>query len=253
MKRYRLIALDLDGTTLTDEKTLSPATKEWIGKAMDAGIHVIFSTGRGVQTAGGFREELGLQTPMVFLNGADLWRTPTEHYKRHLFLRDDIVRLHKLAMEADAHYWGYSIESLSSRKNWTDAHFDENWMKFGMSHPDPVVLKQLRETVKEWGFEVTHSHVTNMEISLLGVTKESGVREVCDMLDISMDEVIAMGDSRNDYFLLKAAGLGVAMGNAEDEIKEMADAQTATNQEDGVALAIQKYIFGIDAPTKVML
>lgn len=91
--------------------------------------------------------------------------------------------------------------------------------------------------------EVTRSAPTNMEISVKGTTKESGVREVCQMLGFSMSDVIAMGDSDNDAKLLKAAGLGVAMANGEEHIKSIADVITATNNEDGVAQAIRKFVF----------
>jgi hydroxymethylpyrimidine pyrophosphatase-like HAD family hydrolase len=68
---------------------------------------------------------------------------------------------------------------------------------------------------------------------------------VCEILDIGMDQVMAIGDSHNDLHLIRAAGLGVAMGNAEQELKLAADAVTDTNEQDGVAVAIQRFLFGI--------
>lgn len=69
------------------------------------------------------------------------------------------------------------------------------------------------------------------------------MRTICSRLGIDMREVMAIGDNMNDYRLIRAAGLGIAMGNADEELKAIADAQTDTNARDGVAKAIQRYIF----------
>lgn len=74
--KYKLIALDLDGTLLTDEKRITEETKKWLQYAEDQGVKVMFSTGRGLQTAQGFWDELGLDSPMVLLNGAEIWEGP---------------------------------------------------------------------------------------------------------------------------------------------------------------------------------
>ncbi|MNR51606.1 Sugar phosphatase YidA [compost metagenome] len=76
----------------------------------------------------------------------------------------------------------------------------------------------------------------------LGVSKATGVEAVCDLLGISMSEVIAMGDSQNDIAMIREAGLGVAMGNAQEEVKQIADITTVTNNEHAVAQVIRKYL-----------
>ncbi|MEY9095872.1 Cof-type HAD-IIB family hydrolase [Paenibacillus sp. RC84] len=248
MSAYKLVALDLDGTTLTDDKRISEVNRIWIRRATEAGVTVIFSTGRGIQTAKSYWDELRLDVPMVLLNGAEIWKGPGRLWERHYLSRQQIRELHKLAVGAGAWYWGYSVESLTNREEWTEEMFDRDWMKFGMGHHDLPTIVGLREQVRQMGMlEVTRSADTNMEISALGVTKESGVRKVCGLLGIGMHEVMAIGDHHNDRMLIQAAGLGIAMGNAEAELKEAADAVTGTNSEDGVAQAIQQYIFGLDA------
>ncbi|WP_214627781.1 Cof-type HAD-IIB family hydrolase [Paenibacillus agaridevorans] len=245
--KYKLIALDLDGTLLTDREQITDETKKWIQYAVDNGVKVIFSTGRGLQTAKGIWDELGLDSPMVLLNGAEIWEGPGRLYKRFFIPRETIRRIHAIAAERGDWYWGYSVESLTGAKDWTPEMFERDWMKFGIGCQDQKKLAGLKEELLSFGsLEITHSAPVNMEISVQGITKESGVRQVCQMLGLSMSDVIAMGDSHNDAKLLKAAGLGVAMANGEEHIKSIADVITATNNEDGVAQAIRKHLFQIE-------
>ncbi|MGG4093571.1 Cof-type HAD-IIB family hydrolase [Paenibacillus lautus] len=245
--KYKLIALDLDGTLLTDEKQITEETKKWLQYAVDHGVKVIFSTGRGLQTTKGFLNELGLDSPMVLLNGAEVWEGPDRLKKRVFLPRDTVRDMHAIAAERGEWYWGYSVESLTGDKDWTSEMFERDWMKFGIGSNDQQKLAEIKEELLSWGtLEVTRSALSNMEISVKGITKESGVREVCQMLGFSMSDVIAMGDSDNDAKLLKAAGLGVAMANGEDYIKSIADVITATNNEDGVVQAIRKYVFQME-------
>lgn len=247
MSRYRLLALDLDGTTLTEEKAITHETHSWIRRAEEAGVTVIFATGRGTQTTQSYWEQLELQSPMVLLNGAEIWGSPNTLWERISIHRELIRELHSLAEEWSAHYWGYSVESLTSKRNWSDAMFDRDWMKFGIRHDDLDAIQRLRDIVDSWGtLEITRSAPVNMEISPKGISKESGVRKVCDRLGIGMDQVIAIGDNMNDYRLIRAAGLGIAMGNADEQLKRVADAFTDTNERDGVAKAIKRYLFGLD-------
>lgn len=245
--KYKLMALDLDGTLLTDEKQITEETKKWLQYAVDHGVKVIFSTGRGLQNTKGFWDELGLDSPMVLLNGAEIWEGPGRLKKRFFLPQDTVRRIHAIAAERGEWYWGYSVESLTGDKDWTPEMFERDWMKFGIGSNDLQKLSEIKEELLSWGtLEVTRSASINMEISVKGITKESGVREVCKMLGLSMSDVIAIGDSDNDAKLLKAAGLGVAMANGEENVKSLADVITATNNEEGVAQAIQKYVFQIE-------
>ncbi|MGN7358498.1 Cof-type HAD-IIB family hydrolase [Paenibacillus sp. SAF-054] len=245
--KYKLMALDLDGTLLTDDKQITEETQKWLQVAVEHGVKVIFSTGRGLQNTKGFWDELGLDSPMVLLNGAEVWEGPGRLHQRVFIPRDMIRRIHAIAAEHGEWYWGYSVESLTGDKDWTPEMFERDWMKFGIGSHDQRKLAEIKEELLRLGtLEITHSAPVNMEISVLGITKESGVRQVCKLLGLSMSDVIAMGDSNNDAKLLKAAGLGVAMANGEEHIKSIADVITAANNEDGVAQAIRKYVFELD-------
>jgi 5-amino-6-(5-phospho-D-ribitylamino)uracil phosphatase len=244
MKReYKLLALDLDGTLLTKNNQITEATKKSIQEAVEKGIHVLFATGRGLQTSASYIEELGLKGPMVFANGAEIWKNPKEVWKRTFIDKNDLVRLCQLAAEKNARFWGYNVESLIRSDDWNSDMFHQEWLKFGVSSPNSTYLQEMWKTIEGWGtLEVTQSDPTNLEITVKGITKESAIREVCRLLLIEMEEVMAIGDSMNDYYLISTAGLGVAMGNAIDEIKRAADITTDTNEQEGVAKAINRYL-----------
>lgn len=245
MGPYKLIALDMDGTVLSEQKTISEQNRKWIYAALDAGVTVIFSTGRGVQSALPFIEELKLATPIVAVNGSEVWKQPHVLLKRHLMNVEWIRRMHKMAVDLDTWYWAYAVEGIFNKEQWADDVEAVHWLKFGFYTEEPEKLRLVRTTLSEWGvLEITNSHPNNLELNPKGISKASGVLEVCKLLGIGMSEVIAVGDSLNDIAMIREAGLGVAMGNAQDEVKAVADAVTATNDEDGVARVIQQYIFG---------
>lgn len=244
LSTYRLLALDLDGTTLLDNKQISEANSFWIKKAIENNIIVSFATGRGVQNTQGFRVELGLQSPMVLLNGADIWKNPRESMERHFIDKQYIEQLHRISVETNSWFWGYSKNHLKKKPEWKHEDFSQEWMKFGISNPDISVINGLKDEINKWGhLEVTQSSFNNLEISIKGITKEYGVRKICEWLDISMDEVMAIGDSFNDMKLIKSVGLGIAMGNANASLKEIAKSITDTNENDGVAKAICEHLF----------
>lgn len=246
MAAYKLIALDMDGTFLTEEKTISEENRKWVNQAIEAGVTVMFSTGRGVQNISPYVEELGLTSPMVAVNGGEVWKSPQELLSRTPLQTSWVQQLHQMALEYDVWYWGYTVGGLYNKDKWTSDLESEQWLKFGLFTEDHVKLAEIRGKLEQWGnLEITNSHVSNLELNPRGISKASGIREVCGLLGVKMEEVIAMGDSLNDLEMIRQVGLGIAMENAQEELKREADAVTASNEEDGVAKAIQKYIFGL--------
>lgn len=230
---------------LNKDSVVSPENRKWIDAALEAGVTVSFSTGRGVQSALPIIEELQLTTPIVAVNGSEVWERPGKLLRRHLMDTGMIRRMHELAVLYDTWYWAYAVEGVFNKEKWLDDPSSVQWLKFGYFSEDGEKLRLIRETLESWGgLEITNSHPNNLELNPSGISKASGVGEVCRLLGIGMHEVIAVGDSLNDIAMIRAAGLGVAMGNAQDEVKRAADAVTATNDEDGVAQVIRRYIFG---------
>lgn len=243
MGGYRLIALDLDGTLLTEEKTITAETKRWIRRATEAGIAVCFATGRAFQSALPYAEELGLSTPMVTVNGSEVWEAPHRLLQRTLLPHEPVLALRELALTYDTWYWAYSVEGVYNKDHWTDRPETTEWMKFGFYTEDEKALAAVRAGVDAiGGLEVTNSHPMNLECNPAGIHKAAGLEGVCRLLGIRMDEVVAVGDSMNDLSMIRAAGLGVAMGNAQELVKHAADFVTDANDEDGVARVIRERV-----------
>lgn len=247
MIKHKLLALDLDGSLLTDNKEISSVNRYWIRKAEEAGVIVSFATGRGRATSEQYWDAVKPQAPMIMVNGAEVWKNHSELMERHFLTEEEIRQLYDLVSKEEVWIWGHRVGGIIRHSDLNSNTFDDHWLKFGLSTDDLSVIEKLRETISQWSqFEVTSSAPNNLEISRKGVSKASGLAKIAHDLGIDRNEVIAVGDSLNDLEMIQWAGLGVAMGNAEAAVKEAADEITATNEEDGVAKAIQRYLFGLE-------
>jgi HAD superfamily hydrolase (TIGR01484 family) len=243
MGNYKLIALDMDGTFLQEDKRISAENRAAVQAANAAGVTVMFATGRGIQNVVGYVEELQLKAPIVTVNGSEVWAAPGVLHSRSLLDVAILKDMHALALEYDTWYWAYSVQQIYNRDKWAETIDDQEWLKFGYYYEDVELLKAIRNKLEAWNtLEITNSHPMNIELNPKGINKASGIRQVCGLLGIDMSQVIAMGDSLNDESMIREAGLGVAMGNAQDEIKQLADVVTATNEEHGVARIIEQYV-----------
>ena len=121
--------------------------------------------------------------------------------------------------------------------------FTQEWIKFGFHIEEDEIRESVyKELVDKGLFEISNSSLKNIEVNALGINKAVGLQKVCDLLRISMDNVMAVGDSLNDIAMITEAGLGVAMGNAQETVKKAADDITGTNHVSGVAQAIHKWV-----------
>lgn len=249
MGRYKLLALDMDGTLLDEHQRISDENREWMMKALDAGITVILATGRGVQNVYPYTDELKLNTPIVSVNGSEVWRAPRDLLTRHLLSVDSIRWMREMAARYDSWFWSYAVEGLFRKDDWLSNDMDREdlsryrWLKFGFHTENDENRQAIYEALQAEGiYEITNSSPYNWEVNPKGVSKASGIREVCELLGITMSEVVAMGDSLNDMAMIREAGLGVAMGNAQQALKDAADLVTVTNRENAVAKIIRELV-----------
>lgn len=243
MTKHKLLALDLDGSLLTDDKRISEVNRHWIKKAEEAGVIVSFATGRGRATSEQYWDAVRPESPMVMVNGAEIWKNHSELMERHFLTEEEVRQLYELAVEESVGFWGHREGGFVSSQEFSPALFGEDWLKFGFFSDDVHVIAGLRQTIAGWSqFEVTSSAPNNLEISRKGVSKASALAKIVQNLGIHRSEVMAIGDSLNDLEMIKWAGLGIAMGNAEIAVKEAADEITLTNEEDGVATAIREFL-----------
>lgn len=242
-KNIKLIALDMDGTLLQSDHEVSIANQEAIKKAMDKGIHVMISTGRWLDYCYDYAERLQLNNYIVTVNGGEIWTPEKKLLERHTHKPEVMEKMWKIGRKYDVTMWLVSTEQSYRSDNYPTDFYKEEWLKIGYTTEDLATLDKIRGELAQFeGLELTNSLPTNIEVNPLGVNKANGLKRVCQELDIKMDEIMAVGDSLNDIKMIEQAGLGIAMGNAQDSIKEVADYVTDTNNNDGVAKAIERFI-----------
>lgn len=242
MNGIKLIALDLDGTLLHRHE-ISEANRRAIAEARAHGVAVTIATGREVHSMKRYWKELKLDAPFITVNGGEVWSASGELHSRHSLSEETAVKLYDIAVGEKCSFWCDTTEGPLHMDNWKFVAGETVCLKFGFETENAKQLERIRTKVTELGmFELTNSHPANLEVNPKGISKASGIRQICSLLSLSMEQVLAVGDSLNDKTMLIEAGIGVAMGNAQDELKSVADAVTGRNNEDGVAQAIRRYV-----------
>ncbi|MBV4431113.1 Cof-type HAD-IIB family hydrolase [Clostridium tyrobutyricum] len=265
---YKLIAIDMDGTLLKDDKTISDENIAAIKKATDNGVKIALATGRPIKGIEKYLKQLNLISDSnyaVGFNGAVVENTKNHKVISEILLSpDDIKYIHKLSRAINVNIQialkESSITPVRNKYSELDARLnninlyidnfeniseDEHILKamfmdddYKLSHGIPNLPKDIYEK-----YTVVRSEPWILEFMNKSANKAEGVKTLGKKFGIDRSEVICIGDSFNDIHMIKYAGLGVAMKNAFPEIKSHADYITKTNEENGVAYAINKFIF----------
>lgn len=242
-KDIKLVALDMDGTLLSDDMKISEENQEAIAAALAKDVHVVLATGRSLEMTYPFSEQLNLPSYLVTVNGGQIWTVEQELLESHYMDTDLIEVMWNLADEIGLSIWMISEENIFMGDRPDD--FDsEKWLKFGCNSEDINLLEELVEKLEPYKdqLEITNSLPTNLEVNPVGINKANALVKVCDKVGITMDNVLAAGDSLNDIKMIQQAGIGVAVGNAQEAVKKVADVTVETNIEHGVARAIERYV-----------
>lgn len=266
----RLIATDLDGTLLRNDKTVSPRNAAAIQLAHRAGILVVAATGRYLASLPLLLTPVGVDYA-VTSNGAQCYRVSTRELLfgetmshaaaagiiAHLTEHFPESRSEVAIIDGLTHYAqpGYAdLLSDAERRNFPIDYrelteleaIDQPLIKVTARHPTlrPEVLLDSLLASGLTGFHPTTSGGPILEISGPGITKAHGLGRLAGLLGFTSQQVLAIGDARNDIEMLEWAGTGVAMGNAVPETVAVADHTTATNEEDGLALVIESLLAG---------
>lgn len=259
MKQH-LIVLDLDGTLLTDEKIISEKTKMTLFKAKEAGHQVMIATGRPFRASQLYYKELMLTTPIVNFNGA-LVHHPTNAAWKMIHSPIDISVVHDVVDSVDKYQYENLIAEVLDD---VFIHNEDNRLMdiFKMGDPS-VTIGNLRTSLnedptsllihaEEENVPLIRDHLESVHAELIehrrwgapfhiveivkkGLNKAVGISHVAKDLNIPRDRIIAFGDEDNDLEMLEYAGLGVAMSNGIDELKNIANEITLSNNEDGIA------------------
>ncbi|MDT0445916.1 Cof-type HAD-IIB family hydrolase [Streptomyces johnsoniae] len=265
----RLIATDLDGTLLRNDKTVSPRTVAALAAAERAGIHVIFVTGRPARWMGVVSAHVHGHGLAICGNGAavaDLHRGGELVETRPLAPENALAVVHALRRAAPGvsfavertggihHEPAYPplsmdpasevapVEKLLAPPQEHQEHQEHPVLKLLAHHGglDPDEFLRLgREAAGEHGEFTRSSPTALLEISAPGVSKASTLAQRCRRYGIRPDEVVAFGDMPNDLEMLGWAGTGYAMANAHPAVLAAAHRHTVSNEEDGVAVVIE--------------
>ncbi|MBN8236263.1 HAD family phosphatase [Halobacillus kuroshimensis] len=240
----KLIALDLDGTLVNHAGEVSEANAAAVKEAKEKGIHVVLSTGRSLSRCRNISEALGRSSYIVTINGGEIYNHDYELVDQTKLDHSHVNRLWELKKEHGLYFWSSTVQGLYNTQNPFDNEIEDyDWLKFGFDIEDDEVRQVILDELQaNDALEVTNSSPTNIEVNPVGVNKAAALLKVCQWLDLDMKNVMAVGDSMNDIAMIREAGLGVAMGNAQQIVKDEASFVTTSNSEDGVAAAIKKVI-----------
>lgn len=264
---YKLIAVDMDGTLLREDKTISNRTKNAIKKAVQKGVKVVLASGRPIEGLERYLEELHLSSEddyVMSFNGSVIQNAKTKEVVSKKILKgSDLKVLYALSKEIGVNIHAFTREGcitpimneysmLEGRINGIEVHErdfntiddQEDVIKVMFIDPQPVLEEAMKKIPAHYykDFTVVRSAPYFLEFLNKASSKGTGVKALANYLGIKQEEVICIGDAGNDLDMIQFAGLGVAMGNAFDEVKEAADYITCDNDEDGVAHVIEKFI-----------
>ena len=264
----RLFVVDLDGTLLHSQGMLTPESLDAIQRCTRAGIKVIMATARPPRSSRLFYEQLRLTTPSIHYNGALICDLTAGQVILHRPIPGDLAReLHDAALQIDpaavislevCDKW-YINRRMTAFKTETerigfkpdyvgDLHrfFNEPVTKVLISFPTTGshVASQKLQDVFNGRLSFTKSEEGIVQIMNGGVSKGTAVRFLMERFGITRDEAAAAGDAPNDISMFEAVGLSIAMANAYPETKAAATRVTLDHDENGVAVAIEKWILG---------
>lgn len=273
-KKIRLIGLDLDGTTLTTDKVLTAHTKEVIEECLRRGIQVLPATGRAKSGIPSYLTQIEGIRYVLVSNGASVVDLTTgETIYQNCIPWDRALELFDLLEQYDTFYDAYT-----EGRGWCEGRFYDHLDRYNIDkHIKELILMSrtkiddLREKIREGrlpvekinmffareedrqkafqelsrigDIAVTCSLVNNLEINHGTCNKGDALMNLGEILSIPPSQIMACGDGNNDLAMVKSAGLGVAMSNGEEILKKEADYITKSNDEEGVAYAIEKFCF----------
>ena len=268
----KLLAIDIDGTLLNRDRRITRRTREAIQAAQAAGIIVTLATARRYENSMPFAEELAIPMPLILCDG-----TLTVQYPQytviatHLFDSDIAQQVADTMVQHAVQPVVHHITE-QGEETWSGPHdFDNaelatyfNYYPNVKRHTYPTLFAGKPAPLRIVAFtsiekiHIIAPHLAKHDCTCYTIerglyncaeivtmnkrcSKATALRELAQTLGISMDQVMAIGDGVNDREMLQAAGWGVAMGHASNALKEVADAVTENNAEDGAAQAIERY------------
>lgn len=266
MKDIKLIAIDLDDTLLHDDLTISARAKKDIREVIAQGITVTLATGRMFAAAFPYAQELELNVPLITYQGAMVKYVDGQiihHQTLSLDMAQKVVNFvrpygyhlnvyvnDELFMEQDSPEGRRYVSITKVPPKYVES-FDRLWAeptKLVVLAEDEKLQPLAEELQREFGknLYITRTLPHLLEITHLQATKNNALKALAESLGLGAENVMAIGDSPNDLGMIRYAGFGVAMENAIPQLKERADYITLSNNDDGVAEVLEKFILNAE-------
>lgn len=271
--KYKMIAMDMDGTLLNNKKEISETTRNILKRASEKGVKLVVCTGRIFTSAKVYAGLIGTKAPIIASNGAYIREKDREEIIFERCLPDEIVKrvieisegygLLPHVFTSNTIYTKKLVYFSANYKRWNDTLPENERVKINLVEDLGIAFEEnsgniLKVVVADDNFEnvlrakkeikenidasIFSSAHNNFEVMASNISKGYAVERIAKYYGIDRDEIICIGDNENDISMIEYAGLGVAMGNATDELKGIADYITDTNEEDGVAKVIEKFV-----------
>jgi len=267
-----MVVIDMDGTLLNSNDEISSTNIAAIKQVLSKKIKVVIATGRILSAIKRYTNALGLDSLIISANGAlvsDI--NGTNIIFERMMDSKAAIKCVEIAKHYNIYYHIYINNTLYTEKlAYTSSWYDKLNKELPLEEQIPIkvikdgiaivtnnnkilkfvmiddntdkLTKARNEISKIDSVSVTASLSNNFEVMANGVSKGLGVKILAEHYGIALDEVVAIGDSENDIAMFKEVGLSIAMGNAIDEVKRIADHIAPTNDEDGVAYALRNYL-----------
>lgn len=270
---YRMVVTDLDGTLLNNKKQVSEGNRKAIQKLKDQDVKFVMATGRSDVMTKAYTKKIDNADIVIGCDGAIIRniRTGEILYENHIS-SETCHKAFKICQKYGLDYYVFAKDELVSDDPQNERFllhqkFNENVLedeqipmqvvedldqyvedhivyKIVASHNDTNYLDEVAKVVKkETDADAIRSGKRVLAIKARGVSKAEAIKKLAQALDISIEDIIAFGDEVNDIEMLRLVGLGIAMENAEDVVKEAADQVAGNNEMDGVGKELDK-IFG---------
>ena len=274
LEKIKLIALDLDGTTLT-RNGLTRRTKETLEEAIENGLDVVIATGRPYSALPETVKTIKGLEHIIISNGAHIVRPLTGEFLYSNYVeREAILRVRDMLMERN-----FPVEVFTEGRAYVDRELYEDVKKNGSTYLAARYILRTREPVdriydfwfehadsienvniqfehqedkakmksileKAEGITLTSSTYHNLEVGGETTSKASALWQLCRMKGLTMENIMAFGDSPNDGTMIREAGIGVAMENATADILDDADITAPSNDDEGVAYTLRMLLLG---------
>lgn len=264
--KYKMLVLDLDDTLLKDDHSISERNKRCLIEAQENGIYVVLASGRPTSAMVAYAEQLELERFGSFIisyNGAIItdMKNNIPIFEQSL-TKEEIHDLHDFSLEHDLHIITYKDDSIISEtdskyidieKNLTGLPINRvNCFKSEIKDPavkcillhDPELLQKKEQVLKsaKKDLSVAISKPYFLEVMPQGIDKAASIKRIANKLGIKQSEIIAVGNADNDLTMVEYAGLGVWVDNVTPSIRHKADVIVASNNNDGVAEVVDRYL-----------